>query len=1023
MAAPAMSISTARFVGRAAELVTLTDALAGATAGATATVLVGGEGGVGKTRLVQEFSGRARESGARVLRGACIGLAVGELPYAPLVEVLRTLIRDLGSQTVREVAGRAYPELTRLVPFLDDTAESLDTAEPLAQGPASQARLFEAVLRLLHRLAEQAPLVLIIEDMQWADRSTLDLLSFLVATLTQERLLVVASFRSSDLHPGHPLRAVLAELGRSGRTRRLELARFTEVEHTEFLTAMIGTAPSHSLVRQVFELSDGNAYFAEELAAAGAIDGPSGDRGPLPRSIHDVVLARVEVLPADARYVLDVIATAGRKIRHQLLAAVSELPEDRLTGALRACVAHHVLVTDQVAGTYVFRHAIAREVVYEDVLPGERARLHAALAHALTARPRLSPSDGPAFAAELAHHWHEAGELPSALAAAVAAASIAAHSCAFAESRQLHQRALLLWHRVPDPAGIAGASRRQLLERGAEAARWAGQIATAIEWVQEALREIPPDGPPTERAALWERLGRYRWEAGDGEGSVAAYEEAIDTLAGEPPSGLRASALGGQATAYVLAGRYSVGLRLATEAVGMARAVGARSAESRALNMAGVALTMTGDPEEGVRSLRAALEIAETMADPEELFRAYSNLGFALEKAGRLEDSLRVARSGLGRSRDLSVELTGGGVLLTNAAAVLSLLGRWDEVVDVATDALHRDVPAGFAMYLHLLLGEIDIGRGRFIEAARRLAVAQEMSQRLRESQFTGQLHGYLAEIAIWQCQPEAVRDAVRAGLAAVSEDGPLTLYLCALGLRGEADRTHRAVVRARRRGSDAGDSGEAGPDFAVELAARVAATVTRLPAQPLPEVVALHLLCHAEQARIEGRDVATQWASVADQWERIGRPYPTAYARWREGATALDDRTPRAAPALRQAHLLAARLGAQPLRQEIEVLARRARIDLGAPPASPPSPASLPGPGRPGLTPRERQVLDHLVAGSSNRIIARRLFIAEKTASVHVSNILTKLSAASRGEAAAIALRLGMVSPHPDSQEETWHD
>jgi DNA-binding CsgD family transcriptional regulator/tetratricopeptide (TPR) repeat protein len=1099
----ARPVSGARFVGRAPELVVLTDALASAAVGATTAVFVGGEGGVGKSRLIREFAERARRVGSRVLTGGCIGLAVGELPYAPLAEVLRGLVRELGGQTVREIAGRGYPALHHLVPFLDDddqgdpghgtgtggSGQGEGDGEPRPDGPASQARLFEAVLRLLARLAEQAPLVVVIEDLQWADRSTLDLLSFLATTMTQDRLLLVASYRSNDLQPGHPLRRVLAELGRSAHTRRLELAPFTEDELADFLTAALGDGPAPVVVRQIFELSDGNAYFAEELAAAGALPVPAGERAPLPRSVRDVVLARVEVLPADARDVLHVVAAAGRTIRHPLLAAVFELPEDRLTAALRACVDNHVLATDPAEGTYLFRHALGREVVYEELMPGERAGLHRALAAALAERPALSTASGPMFVAELAHHWYEADDLSSALAASFAAASATAYACAFAESQRQYQRVLTLWERVADPAGIAGASRREVLERGAAAARWAGQITAAIAWLEEALREITPSGPAAERAAVWERLGRYRWEAGDGEGSLSAYEQAVDALAAEPPSGLRAGALAGLATANVQAGRYAVGLRLASEAVRMARSAGARAAESRALTMAGVALTMSGDHEEGVRSLRAALRIAEEIEEPEGLFRAYSNLVFALEKSGLLEDALLVARRGLERSRDIGVELTGGGVLLTNLAAILSLLGRWDEVVEIATDAFRRDVPAGFAMYLHLFLAEIDIARGRFVEAERRLAVLREMSPRLRESQFEGQLHGHYAALAVWRRQFDTARAAVRDGLAVVSEDTLLTLHLCSWGLRAEADRATLGPPR-RRRGADTGDSapsaesgnsassaesgdsapsaesGKAGPvprrptapgparltspdradvvgagtrpagpapdtpadapdgsEAAAELTARVAAVADDPSGTAPPDVVALRLLCDAEQARIHGRDTPAQWRRVAEQWERLGRPHPTAYARWREGAAALDHRAAGAAPALREAERLAGELGAQPLRQEVAALAGRARIDLGAAPAQATARGGPDGRGGPGLTPRERQVLRHLVAGSSNRIIARRLFIAEKTVSVHVSNILAKLSAASRGEAAAIALRLGLVSADPDGQEDPPHD
>ncbi|MCL9759569.1 AAA family ATPase [Frankia sp. AiPa1] len=1100
------SAANTRFVARAPELATLSAALATAAEGTPTTVLVGGEGGVGKSHLIREFSRRARMEGVRVLTGVCIGLAAGELPYAPLAEMLRGLARDLGGQTVRAVAGRAYPALSQVVPYLDDAfddtaADTMDPADGAATattagtgeqaGPAPVGRLLEAVLRLLHRLAERAPLLLVIEDLQWADRSTLDLLSFLAATLSRERLVLVASYRSNDLGPGHPLRGVLTELTRSGRALRLELARFTEAELATFLTALVGAAPGAAQLRRIYALSDGNAYFAEELVAGGALaeptpaDVPPGPPAsvsmsaltststaapasapvsaapglgaeplPLPRSIRDVVLARVETLTADAREVLRLIATAGRTIRHQLLDTLCEMPQERLTAALRECVAYHVLVTDTGKGTYVFRHAVGREVVYADLLPGERTRLHAALAEALRTQPELGAVGGPALAAELAYHWHAAGVLPRALAAAVVAAEMAADACAFAESHRQYTRALALWHRVDDPVRAAGVPHSHLLERGAEAARWAGHTDVAIAWMLELSAQQSPRRSPAERAALWERLGRYRWESGDGEGSTRAYEQAVSLLADEAPSGQRAGVLGRLATSHVLAGRYSVGLSLATQAADLAAAVGAPAARSRGLNMAGVALTMIGRPDQGVRALRAALEIALGSDDAEELLRAYSNLGFALEKAGRLEESLAVARTGLARSRELGIELTGGGVLLTNAVAVLSLLGRWDEAVTAITDAFHRDVPVGSALFLHLLAAEIDIGRGRFVDAEARLEAARVSAGRVRESQFAGQWHGCRAELAIWRAEHDVARAAVLAGLDAVSEDAPLTLYLCALGLRAEADRVHPGLVARRRSPGHTpvppavdqqvlaeGDDRAGLAPAAAGFVDRVRAVIRDLPPRPLPDVAALHLQCRAEQARGRGQDTPRQWARVAERWERIGRPGPTAYARWREAAAALRSRDSRAGPALRQAHRLATGLDAAPLRGEIEQLARRARIDLAAGTERDGSGAEatsvtglgaeVAGPGcrdqdrrqpvsgtvGPHLTPRERQVLGYLVAGHSNRIIGRRLFITEKTASVHVSNILAKLSVTSRGEAAAAALRLGLAQAGADEQ------
>src|SRR5439155_7827056 len=173
----------------------------------------------------------------RVVIGACVDLGAGALPYAPLVDALRTLVRDLGANAIRDLAGPALPTLARLVPFLGE-ARGVDSPDH-----HTRSLMFEGVLRLLDQLAPEAPVVLIFEDVHWADRSTLDLLAFLIGALTGERVLVVASYRTSDLHPRHPLASVLAEVDRARRAERFELRPFNRDELREFLAHLLGREP------------------------------------------------------------------------------------------------------------------------------------------------------------------------------------------------------------------------------------------------------------------------------------------------------------------------------------------------------------------------------------------------------------------------------------------------------------------------------------------------------------------------------------------------------------------------------------------------------------------------------------------------------------------------------------------------------------------------------------------------------------------------------------------------------------
>jgi predicted ATPase len=244
------------FVGRGTELAALVAALESAVAGAPAVVLVGGEAGVGKTRLVEEAAERARSDGARVLTGSCIELGGEGVPLSPLVDALRTLMRVMDRDVLEGFLGPARPDLARLLPELDPQAANA----PAPGGESSSGRLLELVFGVVQRLAADRPLMFVIEDLQWADRSTLDLVSLLVRALRGVRVLLVLTFRSDEIHRSHALRPLIAEWERVRSVRRLELPRFTRDEATRQLEAILGTPPPRSLVEPLYERSEGNAF-------------------------------------------------------------------------------------------------------------------------------------------------------------------------------------------------------------------------------------------------------------------------------------------------------------------------------------------------------------------------------------------------------------------------------------------------------------------------------------------------------------------------------------------------------------------------------------------------------------------------------------------------------------------------------------------------------------------------------------------------------------------------------------------
>src|SRR5512132_3927064 len=370
--AMAGSVASSRFVGRTAELGRLEAAFADARGGRLLTLCVGGEAGVGKTRLVTRFADQVQGSGGQVLLGSCVELGETALPYAPLAQALRGLGRGLEPAVLEELVGPGRPLLARLLPELGPDQE------PTSVGSWGQARLFEAVLALLERLADRSPTVLVVEDLHWADHSTLDLLAFLVRNLQ-------------------------AGLHRSGRADRLEVGPFGRLEVAELLAGILEARPDEELVEQIYRRSEGNAFFAEELLAA-AHRGDGDGRG-LPPGLENVLLSRVQVLPENAQATLRIVAAASGRAEHELLAAVSHLPEADLLSALRDAVAHRFFDDAAATEIYAFRHALTQEALYAELLPGERARLHAAFARVLAARPDLAEPNRLAASARLAYHW------------------------------------------------------------------------------------------------------------------------------------------------------------------------------------------------------------------------------------------------------------------------------------------------------------------------------------------------------------------------------------------------------------------------------------------------------------------------------------------------------------------------------------------------------------------------------------------------------------------------------------------
>lgn len=356
------------FIGRDAELTRLASALSAAHGGRPQMVLIGGEAGVGKTRLTEEFLAAARAGGAVAVVGACVEIGADGLPFAPVSTALRALYGALGAELTAAAAGQEA-DLARLLPELGVPG----TAGRAARDPHDEdgrVRLFELTARLLERLAADRTLVVVVEDLHWADRSTRELLAYLFRSLQRARLVVAATYRADDIHRRHPLRPFLAETDRLRTVERIELSRFSHDEVRRQLAAILAVEPEDAVVDKVFARSDGNPFFVEELACG--IRGGCATAG-ISASLRDLLLVRVEALSDDAQRVAKFVAEGGNTVEYRLLAAICGLGEDQLIDALRGAVGANILLPDNSGDGYRFRHSLVREAVGDDLLPGSAA--------------------------------------------------------------------------------------------------------------------------------------------------------------------------------------------------------------------------------------------------------------------------------------------------------------------------------------------------------------------------------------------------------------------------------------------------------------------------------------------------------------------------------------------------------------------------------------------------------------------------------------------------------------------------
>ena len=986
-------------IGRALELEQLEARYEAAADGTSAaTVLVLGEAGVGKSRLVGELVARVRARGGRALVGGAMEIDEANLPYVPLLEALRPIVDDAldGDAAAEEAIGRGRPELARLFPELGPGVVAGDIDLGLAQ-----SRLFGQLLGVLGRAATQRPLLVVLEDLQWADRSTRELVAFLGRKLHSARVLLVVTVRTDALHARHPLTPLLAELGRVERVSQIRLERFTRAEHDAQVSAILGTRPPKELLAQTYARSDGNPFYTEELIA------PGSGSVSLSSGLRDMLLARARGLSDRTRRLLRVVAV-GWSVTHPLLEAVAGLAPEELLESLREAVDRAIITTDPASARYRFRHPLIAEAVYEDLLPGERIRWHAAYATALEATPRLGDASPSRAAAELANHWLRAGEERRALPALVAAARSAQAAFAQAEAFGALDKALAIIDVTPEAIDDLDIGLLDLTRMAAEAAQASGDFARAVELWERAVLLIDPAEDPVAAGLLHARTGEAYWLIGDGESFTRHRRRAVELVPADPPSAARSWVLSRLASALVMMPRSDEARALAEEAVTVARAVRADVEEGRALGVLGVAKLLAGDAEGAVESLRAALSISSRMERLDEEAIDRSNLSEALHEAGDLPGALQVVLEGVERVHAAGMHHTYGDT--TNAIAInrAFLAGDWVLAARLLDDGRARAARGLPETWLALVAADFESARGNHPAAAAALETVDRLATSPRVVGWTGP-HEQRAHVAIWGGRPDEALDHTRAGLASLDAAGLADSavewrWLTIHGLRAIGDLREGAAEPGRDALDDEADA------LLARFERHAAAVTEHQPASAHLRADRAQVV--ADHARATGHDEPALWAAAAAGWAALDHRFSEAVARWREGAAALamgGSAAASAREALRSAHRLACEMGARPLVDAVEELAARGRIQLDPRDGGSSDGAAPHALGA--LTTREREVLALLAAGRSNGEIAERLFISPKTASVHVTNIKDKLGVENRVEAATLATRLGLLA------------
>ncbi|WP_157540906.1 helix-turn-helix transcriptional regulator [Microbacterium sp. XT11] len=942
--------ASAPMVGRDADLAQVRALFERASGGIPTALLVDGEAGIGKSRLLREFTDEvARRADIHV--GWCLDLGPARSPYGPLTGILRSLVQTLGVDGVREAVGPGVDALGMLVPEL--APRETDRAS------TSPERLRDAIASLIEGASERAPQVLVVEDLHWADDSTLAILSFLLRALGRGRILLLLSCRSDDVRRGDAVSRFIGEATRARLLERLSLERLGIEAVREIAEQITGHPLSDGALERIHDRAEGVPFFVEEIAGC--------SKGPLPDGLRDLLLARFDRLSDDARHVVQVASGAERPVSHPLLARLAALPDDRLDEAVREATRSGILVV--VDDEFRFRHALLREAVHDDLLPGERSRLHRAYAETLESE---RDDTDTADAAALAYHWQLAQDDRKALIAAVDAMRHAKARFAFASAARFGELALGLWSKVPDAAEAAAIERLDLLLVLGSILRNAGDAERALAVANLALSEVDPGAvDPRLHARLLRDKAYYTMNLGR-PGAIPLLQEALSVLDGRVDDDrLRATILNNLASRHMIAGDLERGHALAVEAGKYAERAGSDDEASIAANVRAATSAHAGDVELGMREYEDARRLARGSTAELRYRVNYSDL---LTLLGRYREAVELAEEGLARSRRFGVERTSGSVMTQNMAVPLLELGEIERVEEMLARELAQNTLRVFRMYTTMTRVRVLSWRGRHEEAA------DVLSESLPAFRETGTVERQIwYDIVVMTVAVAESRGDLDGALAAIlrmlDDDGPRTLHQRRLLLQ-----SGWIIASLRASGSDVS---------AAMQAVREAWEAQHPQLRRDNWEAVLFALLDPTPAGLDDALRVAQHDDVPVTFRGVLR-LERARLHVRDGDRAAASRL------LDEAGELADRIGHAQLRREVGEFAASAGLRG----------AEHPVDGDDPLTARERQVLDLIAEGLSNRQIGERLFISVKTVSVHVSAVLRKLGASTRTEAAVMARR-----------------